>query len=231
MSAISCQVQSITSLTPSVYKVILVPEKQQSFLAGQYLQFVMDEQDKRPFSIANKPEDNFIELQIGAFGEESYAMQVIDRIKQQPTVNIEMPFGDAYLREESDRPILLLAGGTGFSYIKSIFEHLQAQNSTRTVVIYWGLRELSAGFEFDKTSATIAQLANARFIPVIENASNEWQGKTGLVHEAVMQDITDLNKYDIYLAGRFDMVGKIREDFIAKGALPDRMFADAFAYI
>lgn len=231
MQAIECKVHSLTPLTDYVYKVLLKPATPAGHLAGQYLNFVMSEDDKRPFSIASAPNAEFIELQIGAFGEDSYAMQVIDKLKESETVTVELPLGNAELRTESDRPVLLVAGGTGFSYIKSMFEHLAAEKSDREVVVYWGLREPSACYELDKTTATIESLANGKFVPVIENPAQDWQGKSGVVHKVVMADIENLADYDIYIAGRFDMVGVLRDDFIAKGAQKQHMYADAFAFI
>jgi len=144
MSKINCQVKSLTPLTDHVYKVILLPEQKVDFLAGQYLNFVMSADDKRPFSIANGPHSNYIELQIGAFAADSYPMQVIERLKNSTHVEIEMPFGQAHLRSESERPLLLMAGGTGFSYVKSMLEYLVEHNSHRHIMIFWGLREPSA---------------------------------------------------------------------------------------
>lgn len=243
MKTISCQIESLTSLTSHVYKVLLKPSEKVDFIAGQYLNFVMSDEDKRPFSIASSPNSDLIELQIGAFVADSYPMQVIERIKASlesgEAITIEVPLGHAQLRTESERPLLLLAGGTGFSYIKSMFEYLAEQKSTRHIMVYWGLREESAIYELEKTIATIGKLAHANFIPVIENISENasgnkeksWQGKTGLVHQAAMHDIVSFEPYDIYLAGRFDMVGAIRSDFVEHGALLEHMYADAFAFI
>ena len=237
MKTINCQIVSLTSLTDHVFKVILKPSEKVNFTAGQYLNFVMSDEDKRPFSIASSPNSDLIELQIGAFVADSYPMQVIDRIKSSladnKTITIEIPLGKAQLRTTSERPLLLLAGGTGFSYIKSMFEYLVEQNSQRHIMVYWGLRELSAAYELAETAAIIAKLPYANFIPVIETvkANETWQGKTGLVHQAVMHDIVSLEPYDIYLAGRFEMVGAIRSDFVEHGALLEHMYADAFAFI
>lgn len=239
MKTVSCQIQSLSSLTPHVYKVLLKPDEKVDFIAGQYLNFIMSDEDKRPFSIASSPNSELIELQIGAFIADSYPMQVIESIKAShasgEAVTIEIPLGHAQLRTESERPLLLLAGGTGFSYIKSMFEYLAEQKSQRHIMVYWGLREESAVYELEKTIATIAKLPHANFIPVIENVNesndNPWQGKTGLVHQAAMHDIVSFEPYDIYLAGRFDMVGAIRSDFVEHGALLEHMYADAFAFI
>jgi len=187
-------------------------------------------------------------LQIGASVADSYPMQVIERMKSAQATNesiiIEAPLGDAQLRSDSERPLLLLAGGTGFSYIKSMIDYLAEQNSQRHIMVYWGLRDLDAAYELEKTANIIATLANASFIPVIENIKENavgnmtktdnkdiWQGKTGLVHKVAMDDIVNLEAYDIYLAGRFDMVGAIRNDFVEHGALLEHMYADAFAFL
>ena len=237
MKTINCQIVSLTSLTAHVFKVILKPSEKVDFIAGQYLNFVMSDADKRPFSIASSPNSDLIELQIGAFVADSYPMQVIERIQSAQTDNkpitIEIPLGHAQLRTDSQRPLLLLAGGTGFSYIKSMFEYLAEQNSQRHIMVYWGLRELSAAYELEEVAEIIGKLSHANFIPVIENIdeNSSWQGRTGLVHQAAMHDIISLEPYEIYLAGRFEMVGAIRSDFVEHGALLEHMYADAFAFI
>lgn len=231
MNEIKCQVASIEALTPYVYKVLLKPEQPVNFIAGQYLNFVLNADDKRPFSIASSPNNDLIELQIGAFSADSYPMQVIEFIKNNKEVTVELPLGNAQLRTDSTKPLLLIAGGTGFSYIKSMFEYLSQQKSSRKVVVYWGLREPSACYELAESAEIIAQLAQGEFHSVVETPDNVWNGKVGKVHEIVMNDIDNLAAFDIYLAGRFDMVGVIRDDFIARGVNQENMFGDAFAYI
>jgi aquacobalamin reductase/NAD(P)H-flavin reductase len=112
-----------------------------------------------------------------------------------------------------------------------MFEFLVQQQSQRKVIVYWGLRDQSACYELNKTQNTIDNLVNGSFHAVVETPNDEWQGRKGIVHEVVMKDIKHLAQYDIYLAGRFDMVGAVRRDFIAQGADINQMYADAFAYI
>lgn len=231
MNVVKCEVVALEALTCNVYKVLLKPANPVNFLPGQYLNLMISDDDKRPFSIASSPNRELIELQIGAFGEESYAMQVIEYLKNNTKVSIELAAGNAFLRKESQRPILLIAGGTGFSYIKSILDHLAEQKSSRKVTVYWGLREPSACFEIAKTQATTAELPNGTFYPVVETPDESWMHKVGIVHKVVMADINNLGDYDIYLAGRFDMIGTIRTDFVEKGADINHMFADAFAFL
>ncbi len=231
MNTISCKVHSITPLTDTVFQIYLAPDHLVEFAAGQYLNFVMSEDDKRPFSIASSPGNELIELQIGAYAADSWAMQVIDRIKESETVQIEIPAGKAQLRQDSDRPIILLAGGTGFSYIKSILGDLVNRNVSQPVLVYWGLRDPKACYQLEETQALVAQLKQGQFFPVVEQADANWTGRVGKVHEPLMKDIISLEPYDIYMAGRFDMVGFLRNEFINKGALTEHMYADAFAFI
>ena len=231
MNSVRCKVHSLKQLTSNVYQALLKPPEQVDFLPGQYLKFVMSEEDKRPFSIASAAHQEFIELQIGAYLAESYPMQVIDRLKLSEEVDIELPFGNAFLRNESQRPLLLVAGGTGFSFIKSIIEHLVANNTQREFLVYWGVREPGACYQLEETKALVNKAKNASFVPVVENDESDWQGKVGLVHEVVMNDIDSLAAYDIYLAGRFDMIGKVRQDFIGHGGDVNHMYSDAFEYL
>ncbi|MDN3652977.1 NAD(P)H-flavin reductase [Thalassotalea ponticola] len=231
MNRIRCQVASVKPLTETVFQVLLKPETAVSYVAGQYLSVVMGEDDKRPFSIASKPSDELIELQIGAFAADSWAMQVIDRVKQNDSIEVELPGGVAHLQEHSERPIILLAGGTGFSYIKSILAELAERHYTKPVLVYWGLRDAGACYQLEQTQALVDQLPQGQFNVVVENADSDWQGRVGRVHEPLLSDVVSLEPYDIYMAGRFDMVGYLRDEFIKHGALTEHMYADAFAFI
>jgi aquacobalamin reductase/NAD(P)H-flavin reductase len=131
MTTLSCKVTSVDAITDTVYRVRLVPEAPFSFRAGQYLMVVMDERDKRPFSMASTPaEQEFIELHIGASELNLYAMAVMDRILKEREIVVDIP-RRCWLRDDEDRPLILIAGGTGFSYVRSIL--LTAWRVTRTV--------------------------------------------------------------------------------------------------
>lgn len=231
MNTIRCKVKQITPLTDTVYQILLEPENSIEFAAGQYLNFVMSDEDKRPFSIASSPGDPLIELQIGAYAADSWAMQVIDHVKVNETVTVEIPLGSASVRTNSERPIILLAGGTGFSYIKSILGDLVNRQCEQQVFVYWGLRDPSACYQLEQTMALVEQLSLGKFIPVVETPDDSWKGAVGKVHEPLLAQVSNLERFDIYMAGRFDMVGFLRTEFIAKGASKEHMFADAFAFI
>lgn len=236
MQTLKAEVVAISPLTEFVHKVILKPQQPVSFEAGQYMHLVLSENDKRAFSIASRPSQcDQIELHIGASGTDTYAMQSLEHLRnalnEKQPIEIEAGLGVSQLRLQCERPIILLAGGTGFSYAKSMADHLAEISCDRPVLLYWGVREESALYAHREMQVWADSHKNFQFIPVVENPSADWQGHTGYVHKAVMQDIVSLAPYDIYMAGRFDMIGIVRDDFIAHGAIRENMYADAFAFI
>lgn len=233
MTTLSCKVISVETITETVYRVRMVPEADFSFRAGQYLMVVMDERDKRPFSLASTPmEKDIIELHIGASELNLYAMAVMERIQQQRSITVDIPHGDAWLREESSRPLILVAGGTGFSYARSILLTALSQQPDRDIALYWGGRELKHLYDLEELNALAVKHPNLKIIPVVEQPEPDWQGRSGTVLTAVMNDYGSLSEHDIYLAGRFEMAKIARERFCAeRGAKADQMYSDAFAFI
>jgi aquacobalamin reductase/NAD(P)H-flavin reductase len=231
MKTIRCQVEKITPFNDAVYQVFLKPAVGFDFKAGQYLSVVMGEQDKRPFSIASAPGAEFIELHIGAAVSESYPMQVVERLKSAGYIDIEAPAGEAFLRHESHRPRIMIAGGTGFSYIKSIVEAQIAMGQTVNTQVYWGCRNQDAMYY--ETIARKWHQAHAwlEFIPVVEDADKDWLGKQANLLDQIQGDFVSLNGYDVYIAGRFDMVGAARQRFREMGIEEAHLYGDAFAFI
>lgn len=235
---IQCKVKSIKPLASNTYQILLHPETPVGFKAGQYLMVVMDEKDKRPFSIASSPcrHEGELELHIGAAEHNAYALEVVEAMQSaldnDGNIEIDAPHGDAWIREESERSMLLIAGGTGFSYVRSILDHCLAQNKTNPIYLYWGARDHQQLYANSELLDIAAQNDNVRFVPVVEEASQSWQGKVGNVLQAIHEDFASLEDYDIYIAGRFEMAGLAREQFTQqKSAKRERMFADAYAFI
>ena len=235
---IKCKVKSIQPLASNTYQILLHPEQPVTFKAGQYLMVVMGEKDKRPFSIASSPcrHEGELELHIGAAEHNAYAIEVVqlmrEALEKQLEVEIDAPHGDAWVREESKSPILLIAGGTGFSYVRSILDHCIAQNKANPIYLYWGARDESQLYALTELEQVAAKHENVHFIPVVEEAGTNWQGKVGNVLQAISSDFDSLADFDIYIAGRFEMAGAAREQFTQnKQALSEKMFADAYAFI
>jgi aquacobalamin reductase/NAD(P)H-flavin reductase len=232
MSEISCQVVEIAPLTHSVKRVLLAPATPLIFKAGQYLQVVMGEKDLRPFSIANAPNDsNMLELHIGAGQDNSYANEVLERMQQHGCINIDGAHGNAYLRDSISKPVILLAGGTGFSYTYAILQKLLMRPRSEPIFLYWGTRTIEDMYAFDELCLIEKSHRNFKFMPVLEQASENWTGRTGWVHKAILKDFVSLEPYQVYVAGRFEMAGVARQDFHQKGLLLANLFGDAYQFI
>lgn len=230
MQTVNCAVSAIEAVNEFVFKVILTPEQPVAFVAGQYAQLVLAEQDKRAFSIANTPSDGYIELHIGATPEQSYPWQAIEHLRQHSVVTVEVGLGVAQIQSAADQDIILLAGGTGYSYARSIALQLAQQQHRGQVYLYWGCKERSALYEH-QAMLDWAQPANFHYVPVLQQPDSQWQGRTGLVHQAILADFADLSRFHIYSAGRFEMVAVARDDFLRQGARREQLFADAFAWL
>ncbi|WP_087024684.1 NAD(P)H-flavin reductase [Thaumasiovibrio subtropicus] len=233
---IQCKVKSVDTLAAHTYRVVLTPVEPVDFKAGQYVMVCVADDDKRPFSIASQPSEQDLEFHIGAAEANPWALQVVDLAKQCLADGGEMtltpPQGDAFLREESEHPLLLVAGGTGFTYVRSILRHFLENAPRRPVFVYWGGRDLAQLYADDEMHTLASVHDKVTYVPVVENADAGWQGKVGNVLDAVCEDFVSLEAYDIYLCGRFEMAGAARERFSTeKGAHRERMYADAFAFI
>ncbi|MDP5293825.1 NAD(P)H-flavin reductase [Oceanimonas sp. CHS3-5] len=231
MQKTSCNVEALHEMADTLWYVRLKPEQPVDFNAGQYLLVVMADDDKRPFSIANKPlENGEIELHIGASADNTYAMQVLKRMQEQGQIEVQLPAGKAYLRE-SRHPVILMAGGTGFAYTRSILQQMLADGLHKPVFIYWGVRHEDHLYAHDELATWAAEHKELTYVPVVQHGGEQWQGRGGLVHEAIMEDFPSLTGYDIYVAGRFEMAGVAREAFKEKGVDAERLFGDAYEFI
>ncbi|MFB9998620.1 NAD(P)H-flavin reductase [Providencia rustigianii] len=233
MATLSCKVTFVESITDTVYRVILLPDGPFHFKAGQYLMVVMDERDKRPFSMASTPENKqSIELHIGASEFNLYAMAVLDRILEQQRIDIDIPHGKAWFRENSQNPIILIAGGTGFSYTHSILLAALAENPHRDITFYWGGRQLEHLYDLGELQALSERYSNLKVIPVVEQPDENWRGRTGTVLSSVLEDFGDLSEHDIYIAGRFEMAKIARDRFCGeRNAKAAQLFGDAFDFL
>lgn len=230
MQQIQADVRDIKSLSSFVYQVILQPSAPVDFKAGQYLHVVMGDEDKRPFSIASSPQHaDTIELHIGASPDNPYAYEVITKVREEMSLQIEVGIGQAFMRE-SDKAAVLIAGGTGFSYTRSILLQMLKQQPERQVTLYWGAKKEEDLYLHDELVSLCSVHDNFKYVPVVENV-DDWQGKTGLVHLAVLDDIEDMSDVEVYVAGRFEMAGVIRDAFLPKGLPKDQLFGDAYAFI
>ena len=203
--------------------------------AGQYIEFLLRDGERRAYSIANAPHtqaDNpSAELHIRHMQGGKFTSHVFSAMKEREIMRVEGPYGSFFLREDSEKPMVLLASGTGFAPIKALIEHMQFKGLTRTAVLYWGGRRPADLYMNDWIQAKLAAMPNLSYVPVISDALPEdlWSGRTGFVHEAVLEDFPDLSAHQVYACGAPIVVDSARSDFTALAGLPpEEFYADAF---
>jgi CDP-4-dehydro-6-deoxyglucose reductase len=160
-----------------------------------------------------------------------FTEQVFGTMKERDILRFEGPLGTFFLREESDRPIVLLASGTGFAPIKALVEHLHDLQSTRPVRLYWGARRPHDLYLHALCEQWASSMPHFQYIPVVSDAllEDHWPGRTGFVHQAVMADLPDLSGWQVYACGAPVMVESAQRDFVQQCKLPaEQFYADAF---
>ncbi len=227
------KVAKIDHLADDVVRLYLkLPDEQRlQFLAGQYLDFILEDGRRRAFSIANAPHDeDFIELHIRHVDGGVFTDWAFTQMKEKTILRIEAPLGSFTLDEDSDRPMLFIAGGTGFAPIKSQIEHAFHAGLSRPMELYWGVRAQPDLYLPDLPHQWEQAHDNFRFVPVLSEPDAGWEGRRGWVHEAVLEDHDNLADYDIYMAGPPVMVKAARDAFLARGVPEEQMHYDSFEY-
>jgi CDP-4-dehydro-6-deoxyglucose reductase, E3 len=205
------------------------------YKAGQYIEFILRDGSRRSYSMANAPhiasESKTLELHIRHMPGGKFTDHVFGEMKEKEIQRIEGPFGSFYLREDSAKPMILLASGTGFAPIKAIIEQMQHSGNTRAATLYWGGRRPADLYMNDWVLAQVAAMPNLGYVPVVSNALPEdaWTSRTGFVHQAVMADFPDLSNTQVYACGAPIVVDSAQSDFVNICKLPeDEFYADSF---
>ncbi|ARO86817.1 CDP-6-deoxy-delta-3,4-glucoseen reductase [Nitrosospira lacus] len=238
IKTLPCRVHKLERVAPSVMVISLkLPTNERlQFLAGQYIDIFMKNGKRRSFSLANAPhDDELLQLHVRNYSGGTFAEHVFTHMKERDILRFEGPLGTFFLREDSDKPIIFVASGTGFAPVKSILEHAfyvrNLRGSERQMVLYWGNRTKADLYMANLAGSWQQEHDNFTFIPVLSEAlpTDNWHGRTGLVHQAVLQDFEDLAGYQVYACGAPAMVEAAHTDFIRLRGLPeDEFFSDAF---
>lgn len=234
VKTLPCRVQKIMRPAPDVMVLSLkLPANERlQFLAGQYIDILLNGQQPRSFSLANAPhDDEFLELHIRNIAGGVFTRHVFETMKERDILRFKGPLGTFFLREDSDKPIIFVASGTGFAPVKSIIEHALYIGIKRPMHFYWGARRLADLYLLEMAKQWAAQ--GIKFTPVLSEAIPEdaWQGRTGFVHQAVLDDYSNLTGHEVYACGAPIVVEAAHHDFTARRGLPDEaFFSDAFTF-
>ena len=228
------RVTTIEKVAPDVLVLTLqLPASERlQYRAGQYIEIMLRDNKRRSYSMASAPVDGGpVSLHIRHMPGGLFTDQVFTTMKERDILRFEGPMGTFFLREDSDKPVILLASGTGFAPLKAIVEHMINEKSTRPITLYWGARRPPDLYMDALCRQWAADLPQFTYVPVVSNALEEdqWQGRTGFVHHAVMADLPDMAACQVYACGAPIMVESANSDFVKLCNLPaEEFYADAF---
>ena len=211
------------------------------FQAGQYVDIMLPGGRRRSFSIASPPHAaRLLELHVRRVAGGEFSDRLFDQDSQNALLTIEGPLGQFAYRPRAATPdaapMLLVGGGTGLAPLLSILRHVVENGIERDMIIYWGVRserDLYAHALLEDLAQRCpadGRPARLRYVPVLSEPSPAWRGSRGFVHAAVLKDIDDLEKYDVYAAGPPAMIAAVRSEFGRRGVAANRLFFDSFDY-
>lgn len=235
VKSLPCRIEHLQRLTPDIMAVFLrLPASEYfHFVPGQYLDVMLPQNRRRSFSIASTPGDGkMLELHIRRVASGEFTQQLFDGTLTKSLLRIEGPLGQFWFRRESPRPALLIGGGTGYAPLRSMLHSLLEVGDRRQLFLYWGAQAALDLYEDAELRMLCAQHPNLSYVPVLSapRADEQWQGRTGFVHAAALQDHPDLARFDVYASGPPAMVETIRHEFVQRGLPPDQLFFDSFDY-
>lgn len=223
---IKAQVEHISPLTDSITRLMLIPDVYVEYQAGQYLDVVIDE-EVMSYSIANAPLGSHqYELHIRHSRDNPYNKRLFSHIKQEGSLSLRLPFGDCHIdRLSLDKPILFIAGGTGFAPVKAMIEQLLANDDPRSFELYWGARSQSDLYLDEKVKNWQTHVARFNYSSFISE-----EGKETLTSAVLAKHHLDLQAQQIVISGPFDMVYNIRDLLVNQGVSAAQLYSDAFSF-
>ncbi len=231
VKTLPCRVEKMVRLTEDVMALYLkIPATERlQFLAGQYIDILQKEGKPRSFSLANAPhDDELLELHVRNIAGGAFTNHVFTQMKERDILRIKGPLGTFFLHEDSPKTIIFVASGTGFAPVKAIIEHALHIGLQREMHFYWGQRRQSDFYMLDKVKEW--EQRGIKFTPVVSD--EQWAGRTGFVHQAVMEDFKDLSGYAVYACGAPVVVEAAHRDFTTQRGLPNQAFySDAFTFV
>ncbi len=221
----------------------LPPNQSFSYIAGQYIDIILRDGRKRSFSIANAPyfcqSTGELQLHIRKVDNGHFTTQVFESLKEKAILRAQGPLGTFFVRSaenidstESPAPLILMGGGTGFAPIKAIVEDLLFQQDNRMIHIYWGARAKKDLYQHALAQSWAESQPNIHYTPVLSEPADEdeWQGKTGWVHDTVCNDFVDLSNFEAYLCGPPAMIDAGKQSFTEKGLAVEKIYTDSFDF-
>lgn len=229
-------------LSSQYIEIILKIKNKNNFIfkAGQYLNLCINN-NEYPFSIASCPinyqKDSKINLHIktGVLPQHITNNKILDFLKQNLNQDIYItgPYGNAYLRENSNQPIILIAGGGGYSPIRGILKYLIETKSTRDIHLFWGAGIKEHLYSNNNLIEIDKKIKNFSYTPVLTNPEKKdnWNGKTGYVVDQVIKSYPELQNHVIYMAGPVPMCVDAKDKLIKSNLDINNLYCDVLDLI
>lgn len=235
IKTLPCRVVRLEQLAHDVMALHLkLPQAERlQFLAGQYIDILLRAGQRRSFSLANSPhDDELLEIHVRYVAGGHFSEHVFKSMKERELLRFQGPYGIFFLRKDSERPILFMAGGTGFAPVKSILEHAFAKGETRPMHLFWGAQQEEDLYMHGLAATWAREHDNFRYTPVLSEAQPEdnWHGRSGWVHEILADDYPDLSEYEVYASGPPPMIEAGKSEFAAHGLPEDQLYFDSFEF-
>ncbi|HHX35975.1 MAG TPA: 2Fe-2S iron-sulfur cluster binding domain-containing protein [Gammaproteobacteria bacterium] len=226
---VACQVVSATPLGADVFSVHLrLPAgKVVRYHAGQYMLLERKDGQSSAFSIASAPQQGR-ELELHILARDNAAVELLKQLQKERVAHVQLPFGDVHLANIDERPLLLIAAGTGMAQVHSLVEHCRATGFSQPIHVYWGARTAEDFYSLESLP-TWQAMPNIHFHQIVSEGVG-WTGRSGLLYEAVCHDIQHLADYRVIVSGSPAMVYGTFDALVAAGMQPEQMQADVFAY-
>ncbi len=223
---VTARVEQITPLTDTIMQLILTPDEYVPYHAGQYLQ-ILFEDEAFSYSIANAPLGSHkYELHIRHSLENPYNQALFAQIKKQGFVKVRLPFGTCCIENlDKNKPVLFLAGGTGFAPVKAMIEQLLSGSDKRPFELFWGARLQNDLYMHEKALSWESHVNRFNYFSWLSEEHSE-----PLVSFVLDQHPKDLNEWQIVISGPFDMVYSTRDVLIQQGVEQAHLFSDAFSF-
>jgi len=239
IKTLPCRIARLTPLAADVMQVMLrLPAVERlRFHPGQYLDVLLPDGRRRSFSIASPPHDSeLLELHVrrvagGGFSERLFGAADAAPLATGSLLRIEGPIGQFSYREGT-RPVLMIAGGTGFAPLKSMLRHVLETGIRRDISLYWGARHARDVYEETRVLEWLQRYPQLKFTAVLSeaDAAEAAHWRRGWVHEAVLADHPDLTRFEVYAAGPPAMIEAIRAGFPGHGLPSAQLYFDSFDY-
>lgn len=236
VKSLPCRIERMDRVAEDVMAVFLrLPAVEDlHFRPGQYLDVMLSEGRRRSFSIASAPADGrLLELHVRRASKSGFTAQLFESLRAGALLRVEGPLGQFWLRTESPRPALMVGGGTGYAPLRAMLRQLIATDDRRPVTLYWGAASADGLYEHAWLSRLGRERAGFAYRPVLSAAAaagTSWDGRRGLVHQAVLDEIADLAAWDVYASGPPAMIEAIRAGFVERGLPRGQLFFDSFDY-